>query len=343
MRISHSGGYNTSHNHHSRENTAEKLKNSYFVQSQPTLPRTIATQEEKPFRICDAAPGLAELQHCGLSVYGCCSDNMTAALGVGQAGCPSTCQCNVYGSYKGTCDPASGQCSCKPGVGGLKCDRCEPGFWNFRGIVTENMSGCTPCNCDPAGSVRDDCEQMSGLCSCKTGVKGMKCNVCPDGSKMGMSGCDHGPEAPTSCDDLVCSYGATCIEVNGQAHCECPSPDCDEPNKTKVCGSDGVTYADQCQLRTIACRQDKDITVQHFGQCTALPWFSMMAEWRTCVAMPPTCVLMDTLWMGVIGIRTHARSKAFMFSEVVAPNASLHHNWRSTDTQDTHKGKEAQL
>lgn len=130
------------------------------------------------------------------------------------------------------------------------------------------MSGCTPCNCDPTGSVRDDCEQMSGLCSCKTGVKGMKCNVCPDGSKMGMNGCDKGPEAPTSCEELVCSYGASCIEENGQAHCECPSPDCDEKNKTKVCGSDGVTYADQCQLRTIACRQDKDITVQHYGQCT---------------------------------------------------------------------------
>uniref|UniRef100_A0A4W6CBM3 Agrin n=1 Tax=Lates calcarifer TaxID=8187 RepID=A0A4W6CBM3_LATCA len=207
-------------------------------------------------------------QHCSLSVYGCCSDNMTAALGVGLAGCPSTCQCNVYGSYKRTCDPTTGQCSCKPGVGGQKCDRCEPGFWNFRGIVTENMSGCTPCNCDATGSVRDDCEQMSGLCSCKTGVKGMKCNVCPDGSKMGMNGC---PEAPTSCEELVCSFGATCIEVDGQAHCECPSPDCDEKNKTKVCGSDGVTYADQCQLRTIACRQDKDITVQHFGQCTGEP------------------------------------------------------------------------
>ncbi|TDH10905.1 hypothetical protein EPR50_G00079800 [Perca flavescens] len=213
-------------------------------------------------------PELTPPQHCSLSVYGCCHDNVTAALGVGLAGCPSTCQCNVYGSYKGTCDPASGQCSCKPGVGGQKCDRCEPGFWNFRGIVTENMSGCTPCNCDARGSVRDDCEQMSGLCSCKTGVKGMKCNVCPDGSKMGMNGCDKGPEAPTSCEELVCSFGATCIEVNDQAHCECPSPDCDEKNKTKVCGSDGVTYADQCQLRTIACRQDKDITVQHFGQCT---------------------------------------------------------------------------
>ncbi|XP_031724782.1 agrin isoform X11 [Anarrhichthys ocellatus] len=213
-------------------------------------------------------PELTPPQHCSLSMYGCCQDNMTAALGVGLAGCPSTCQCNVYGSYKGTCDPATGQCSCKPGVGGQKCDRCEPGFWNFRGIVTENMSGCTPCNCDATGSVRDDCEQMSGLCSCKTGVKGMKCNVCPDGSKMGMNGCDKGPEAPASCNELVCLFGATCMEENGQAHCECPPPDCDEKNKTKVCGSDGVTYADQCQLRTIACRQDEDVTVQHFGQCT---------------------------------------------------------------------------
>ncbi|XP_070824522.1 agrin isoform X6 [Chaetodon trifascialis] len=231
-------------------------------------------------------PELTAPQHCSLSVYGCCRDNVTAALGVGLAGCPSTCQCNVYGSYKGTCDPATGQCSCKPGVGGQKCDRCEPGFWNFRGIVTENMSGCTPCNCDATGSVRDDCEQMSGLCSCKTGVKGMKCNVCPDGSKMGMNGCDKGPEAPTSCVELVCSFGASCIEVNGQAHCECPSPDCDEKNKTKVCGSDGVTYADQCQLRTIACRQDKDITVQHFGQCTG----SMVASITTpTVEDSPSC------------------------------------------------------
>uniref|UniRef100_A0A671RYE7 Agrin n=1 Tax=Sinocyclocheilus anshuiensis TaxID=1608454 RepID=A0A671RYE7_9TELE len=214
------------------------------------------------------APFLSSnIYHCSETVYGCCQDNKTAALGVGLAGCPSVCQCNHYGSYGVTCDPSTGQCSCKPGVGGLKCDRCEPGFWNFRGIVTENMSGCTPCNCDGVGSVRDDCEQMSGLCSCKPGVKGMKCNMCPDGSKMGANGCDKGPEAPKSCDELVCHFGASCVEVNGQAHCECPSPDCDEKNKTKVCGSDGVTYADRCQLRTIACRQDKKITVEHLGQC----------------------------------------------------------------------------
>lgn len=54
-----------------------------------------------------------------------------------------SCHCNPHGSYSGTCDPATGQCSCRPGVGGLKCDRCEPGFWNFRGIVTDSRSGCT--------------------------------------------------------------------------------------------------------------------------------------------------------------------------------------------------------
>lgn len=54
-----------------------------------------------------------------------------------------------------------------------------------------------------------------------------------------------GPEAPTSCDQLECSFGATCIEVSGQAHCECPPPDCDERNKTKVGGAS-----------TLGCQED---------------------------------------------------------------------------------------
>uniref|UniRef100_A0A8D2KTG3 Agrin n=1 Tax=Varanus komodoensis TaxID=61221 RepID=A0A8D2KTG3_VARKO len=212
-------------------------------------------------------PPLPEVLHCSQTVYGCCPDNVTLALGVGSAGCPSTCHCNPYGSYGGGCDPSTGQCSCKPGVGGLKCDRCEPGFWNFRGIVTDKKSGCTPCHCDSVGSVRDDCEQMTGLCSCKTGITGMKCNQCPNGSELGVSGCEKDPSAPASCAEMACEFGASCLEVNGVAHCECPSPLCTEANMSKVCGSDGVTYGDQCQLRTIACRQGQVIEVKHFGQC----------------------------------------------------------------------------
>ncbi|KAM7030447.1 LOW QUALITY PROTEIN: agrin [Acridotheres tristis] len=219
--------------------------------------------------------------HCSHTVYGCCPDNVTVALGVGAAGCPSTCQCNPYGSYGGSCEPGSGQCSCKPGVGGLKCDRCEPGFWNFRGIVTDGRSGCTPCHCDPVGSVRDDCEQMTGLCSCRTGITGMKCNQCPNGSKLGTTGCQEDPSAPRSCQELSCDFGASCVELNGFAHCECPSPLCSEANMTKVCGSDGVTYGDQCQLQTIACRQGQHITVKHVGQChESLP--------HTSSPVPPT-------------------------------------------------------
>ncbi|XP_010003562.1 PREDICTED: agrin [Chaetura pelagica] len=173
--------------------------------------------------------------HCSQTIYGCCPDNMTLALGVGAAGCPSTCQCNPYGSR--------------------------------RGALADSKSGCTPCNCDPVGSVRDDCEQMTGLCSCKTGITGMKCNQCPNGSKLGMTGCEKDPSAPKSCEEMSCEFGASCVEVNGFAHCECPSPLCSEANMTKVCGSDGVTYGDQCQLKTIACRQGQLITVKHMGQC----------------------------------------------------------------------------
>uniref|UniRef100_A0A8C0VGJ5 Agrin n=1 Tax=Cyanistes caeruleus TaxID=156563 RepID=A0A8C0VGJ5_CYACU len=102
-----------------------------------------ACRGESPEGTLATTPPPLLVTHCSQSVYGCCPDNVTLALGVGAAGCPSSCQCNPYGSYGGSCDPGSGQCSCKPGVGGLKCDRCEPGFWNFRGIVTDGRSGCT--------------------------------------------------------------------------------------------------------------------------------------------------------------------------------------------------------
>ncbi|MGH0121147.1 UNVERIFIED_CONTAM: hypothetical protein FKN15_046392 [Acipenser sinensis] len=250
---------------------------------------------------CEAVPAplapTAMSQHCSQTFYGCCLDNTTAALGVGLAGCPSTCLCNPYGSYGGTCDPSSGQCSCKPGLGGQKCDRCEPGFWNFRGIVTENKSGCTPCNCDATGSVRDDCEQMSGLCSCKTGVIGMKCNQCPDGREMGVNGCDKGPSAVASCTGVQCEFGASCVEVNGNAFCECPSSDCDEKNKTKVCGSDGVTYGDQCQLKTIACRQSMKITIKHTGQCrdwVPNPFATTTTTTTAATTVPPTTTTITT-------------------------------------------------
>ena len=74
-------------------------------------------------------------------MYSCCPDGKTAAQGTHNAGCPSVCACNRLGSYSLTCDPTTKQCHCKPGVGGLRCDRCEAGFWGLHKI-SEGNSGC---------------------------------------------------------------------------------------------------------------------------------------------------------------------------------------------------------
>ena len=52
------------------------------------------------------------------------------------------CQCHPLGAYSATCDPSTLQCTCKPGVGGRRCDRCEPGYWGLPRIADGN-SGCT--------------------------------------------------------------------------------------------------------------------------------------------------------------------------------------------------------
>lgn len=66
---------------------------------------------------------------------------------------------------------------------------------------------------------------------------------------------------------MLCEFGASCVEEAGSAHCVCPTPTCLAADATKVCGSDGVTYGNECQLRTIACRQGLEISIQSFGPC----------------------------------------------------------------------------
>nr|CAD7395884.1 unnamed protein product [Timema cristinae] len=145
----------------------------------------------------------AIVKSCEDSWYGCCPDGKTPALGSENAGCPSLCGCNKLGSYSDTCDPVTQQCSCKPGVGGLKCDRCEPGFWGLPKI-SEGHQGCIPCGCSQFGSVRDDCEQMTGRCVCKPGIQGQKCTVCTGHSKM------LGPNGCAVCGNDGQTYGSEC-------------------------------------------------------------------------------------------------------------------------------------
>ncbi|XP_078499309.1 laminin subunit gamma-1 [Lissotriton helveticus] len=83
------------------------------------------------------------------------------------------CNCNPIGSLSTQCDNY-GRCSCKPGVMGEKCDRCQPGFHS----LTE--AGCRPCSCNPAGST-DECNVDTGRCNCKDNVEGFSCERCKPG------------------------------------------------------------------------------------------------------------------------------------------------------------------
>ena len=50
------------------------------------------------------------------------------------------CECNRDGTE--SCDHETGQCTCKPGVEGALCDRCQPDYFDFG-----NPNGCQMCNC----------------------------------------------------------------------------------------------------------------------------------------------------------------------------------------------------
>ncbi|KFD56293.1 hypothetical protein M513_02748 [Trichuris suis] len=90
------------------------------------------------------------------------------------------CDCDPVGSVDGTCvkdDTKAdgvlkpGDCYCKFGFGGQRCDRCAVGFRNF--------PSCEPCPCSRAGSFNyATCEDE---CVCKANVEGIFCDRCKPG------------------------------------------------------------------------------------------------------------------------------------------------------------------
>jgi hypothetical protein len=42
------------------------------------------------------------------------------------------CECDTIGTVQASasCDLKTGQCTCKPGITGRTCDKCEPDHWN---------------------------------------------------------------------------------------------------------------------------------------------------------------------------------------------------------------------
>ncbi|XP_060900726.1 laminin subunit alpha-3-like isoform X1 [Labrus mixtus] len=113
-----------------------------------------------------------------------------------QLGCEG-CECSPNGikpSAGPDCDRITGQCSCKPRIGGRQCDRCAPGYYRF--------PDCIPCNCNKGGVTADVCHPDTGRCLCKKNVAGIRCDTCREGSFFFY------PSNPHGCTKCFC-FGAT--------------------------------------------------------------------------------------------------------------------------------------
>ncbi|XP_069813854.1 laminin subunit alpha-1 isoform X1 [Dendropsophus ebraccatus] len=77
--------------------------------------------------------------------------------------------CVLEGSNDFRCD------ACLPGYEGRHCEQCSLGYF---GNPMEPVGSCQLCDCNPNGSLNNDCDRITGQCSCKPGVTGRLCDMC---------------------------------------------------------------------------------------------------------------------------------------------------------------------
>lgn len=82
------------------------------------------------------------------------------------------CSCDARGTEAEVCDKETGQCLCKTGYGGPRCDQCIPGYNGY--------PDCKPCGCSEVGSASTVCDS-SGKCPCLYNFAGRTCEQCSPG------------------------------------------------------------------------------------------------------------------------------------------------------------------
>ncbi|KAH9285907.1 Laminin subunit beta-1 [Echinococcus granulosus] len=161
------------------------------------------------------------------------------------------CECNVTGSVGPICDKLTGQCLCRPGVVGRKCDQCDLYHYHF------STSGCTACNCHPKGSVSLQCNSLTSQCSCRPGIEGRKCDICGSGhwNFPYCQPCECNGKAEEC--DQVTGACIDCRDNTGGPRCEsCAQgfygdPLRDVQCRPCECPGGGVDHSEGCQIHPV--------------------------------------------------------------------------------------------
>uniref|UniRef100_A0AAY5K1A5 Laminin subunit alpha 3 n=1 Tax=Esox lucius TaxID=8010 RepID=A0AAY5K1A5_ESOLU len=157
------------------------------------------------------------------------------------------CSCDPSGSTGPGCDPAGGQCPCRPYVIGRQCSRCATGYYGF--------PYCRPCECG-----QRLCDEVTGKCICPPQTVKPACRVCETQTfsyhpLVGCEGCDCSPTG------VRANAGMDCDRQTGQCKPRIGGRQCDRcaagfyrfPECVRCdCNQAGVT-ADVCHPDTGQC------------------------------------------------------------------------------------------
>ncbi|XP_041349801.1 laminin subunit beta-1-like isoform X2 [Gigantopelta aegis] len=201
------------------------------------------------------------------------------------------CNCNNHSNkchfdpsvYELTGRISGGVCdNCQHNTEGRNCQDCKRFFYQSPNRDIRDPEVCQPCDCDPAGSLRNgECEGRTdpvygteaGRCRCKQFVKGSRCDLCIDNYWNLRDENPEGCEA-CSCDHLGTIGDLGCDQQTGLCRCKrfVTGNNCDRcypgyyglsagPYGCDACDCDiGGALSESCDQRT--------------GQCTCRPHIS---------------------------------------------------------------------
>ncbi|XP_025159598.1 laminin subunit alpha-1 isoform X2 [Harpegnathos saltator] len=156
---------------------------------------------------------------------------------VPRVGC-RPCACTL-GATRPQCDH-QGQCPCRIGYDGLRCERCAKGYYGY--------PRCRPCSCNAAGTTQCQdgicgCDDK-GQCPCKELAVGRQCDQCKEGT-----------------------FGLAADNARGCTECFCF-------RRSALCRQARLSWGQRRLTHPRALYTngtDHDITITDFGATTVLP------------------------------------------------------------------------